>query len=261
MRRNGSNILKYKISFIVIMVMILSFFVSCASVSTESHPYSEEENEKAVEAIRLLMDRTSTAAPENMFVAKADLTQLDMYLPQTAQGIVGELDIIPGFRTECRKWLDIVHSICASISLTIPEVLDEAIATVWIAVPQAIVLGPTTSSTSLLDTACSDHLEAELQQTLRQRLADKTGDSQSADEIWGRIIIKYNIWRTAQMNLSHYSGRTVPQEVSGDVSEHLARLICDMFFTQMAIEEDAIRTTPRPQDDSIIAEVFAFPMQ
>lgn len=259
MRRNGTASSQH-IAFIVGVCLIVSIisttFVACASTPIEPQHYSEEESAKAEEAIRLLLERTSTAAPENMFVTKADLSQLGNYIPQTAQGILEELDIIPGFRAECQKWLDSVYPVCASLALTIPERLAETIATMQIQNPQAIVQGETTSATSLLDNTCSAKLEKELLQELQHRFAETNGEEPNADALWSRIVNKYNIWRTAQLNLTQYSGRTVPKEIGGDIVGHLARLICDMFFTQMAIEEDAIRTTPKPQDTSLIAEVF-----
>lgn len=243
------------------MALILLVCISCASAPAGSQPYSAEEIVRADDAIRQLLIRTSTAAPENMFVTKANIGQLSVFLPPTAQGIVSELSIIPGFQNDCQKWLDTVNSICASVALTIPDLLEEPIAQLQIPDPQAIVEGSTTSTTSLLDTAFSEQLTQSLYQSLKERLDQKDGDEPSADELWNRIINKYNIWRMALSNLSYYSGKEVPQEISGDIAEHLAQLINDMFFTQMAIEEDSIRTTPRPQDNSLIAEVFTIPLQ
>ncbi|MDY4609208.1 MAG: DUF4197 family protein [Sphaerochaetaceae bacterium] len=261
MRRNDAAPLHLNVSIVCMMLLVMVLSIACASAPANLRIYSEEEEAKAEDAIRLLLERTSTAAPENMFVTKADIGHLEAYIPQTAQGILDELDIIPGIKAECQKWLDAVYPICSSLALTIPERLAGTIATMQIQDAQAIVRGGTTSSTSLLDSFCSDQLEQELQQTLRRQFSEKADGSQSVNEIWDRIVNKYNIWRTAQFNLTSYSGRTVPKEISGDTAGHLARLICDMFFTQMAIEEDAIRTTPKPQDDSLVAEVFGINAQ
>lgn len=256
MRRNDATPLHLNVSIVCMMLLVMVLSIACASAPADLHLYSEEESAKAQDAIRLLLERASTAAPENMFVTKADISHLGAYIPQTAQGLLDVLDIIPGLKTECQKWLDSVYPICSSISLAIPERLAETIATMQIPNPQVIVRGGTTSSTSLLDSVCSNQLEQELRQTLQQRFSEKAEGSQSVNELWARIVNKYNIWRIAQLNLAQYSGKVVPKEIGGDTAEYLARLISDMFFTQMAIEEDAIRTTPKPQDNSLIAEVF-----
>lgn len=234
---------------------------ACAHVDPNVDSYSAQEQAKADSAIRMLLEKAGTAAPETMFVTAAGIADLSAYLPAEAQSVIGQLDIIPGFRTDCQRWLAAVYEACTSVSMTIPSRMGRIVRSMEIPEPMSIVNGSATSATSLLDDTWSDQLERELTAELEDQFARKPENGSSIDEQWNRIVEKYDIWRKAQMNLSPYSGKPVPAQIGGNIASHVATLISDMFFTQMAIEEDAIRTTPRPQDDSLIAQVFTIPAQ
>lgn len=176
---------------------------------------------------------------------------LKILLPEEAQSIVENIQMIPGGQDLVNKAVQSLNAAASDAVLSATPIFKNAITSMSIADGAQILFGGESAATDYLKSKTYSQLTSAFAPKVSTSLGKKLIGNTSTSQAWTSLTSAYN--KVANTAIGAVAGM---KSVNVNLEQYVTQKALDALFVKIANEENSIRTNPQARATELLQKVF-----